>query len=271
MINQRIPEPVRPILERYISSVEQELPGLIRGFYVVGSIALNGFNERFSDIDFVAVLARSASTTEMETIAAIHKALEKCFPRWEMSGTYVQISDLGRSEETTHPHPHFHDGKFHREGKIAVNPVTWWELKNHGIAIRGEEPQELPFNVDWNLLLAWMRENLNTYWHGWTVRLDRRLIMLSDWGIKWTVLGVLRQYYTFRENSITTKLGAAEYALTSLPGMWHPLVQEAIDIRASEKRRHYRSRLVRMMDAVKLIECIIQISNDMESRQHMAA
>jgi len=95
--------------------------------------------------------------------------------------------------------------------------------------------------------------------------------MLSDWGIQWTVLGVLRQYYTFRENSITTKLGAAEYALASLPRIWHPLVQEAIDIRASEERLHYRSRLVRMMDAVKLIKYIIQMNSETRSRQQMAA
>jgi len=166
MINQRIPKAVQPTLERYISSVEQQLPGLIQGFYIVGSIALDGFNERFSDIDFVALLSHTASDAELESLAAIHKGIEKEFPRWKLSGGYLQITDLGRSETEVQAHPHFHDSKFHKERKFAIDPITWWELKNHGIAIRGAEPQELPFSVDWNFLLAWMRENLNTYWHG---------------------------------------------------------------------------------------------------------
>jgi hypothetical protein len=270
-MDQRTPKPVQPSLDCYISSVEQQLPGLIQGFYVIGSIALNGFNERLSDIDFVAILAHKASNSELEALAAIHKSIEKDFPRWGMSGSYIQSNDLERSDAEMRTYPYFHDGKFHKEGKFGINPVTWWELKNHSIAIRGKDPKELPFNADWNLLLAWMRENLNTYWRGWVVRFDRRIIMLSDWGIQWTVLGVLRQYYTFQENSMTTKLGAAEYALRCLPQVWHPLVQEAIDIRAGEKRRYYRSRLIRMLDTVKLIKYIIQINSETKSRQGAAA
>lgn len=271
MISGRIPEPVQPLLECYISAMEQQLPGLLRGFYIVGSIALNGFNERFSDIDFVAIVAHKASEADLESIASIHKATEKEFPKWGMSGVYLQFDDLGKSADETQAHPHFHDGKFHKEAYSGINPVTWWELKNHGIAIRGEEPLELPFSVDWNALIGWMRENLNAYWRGWTVRLDRRIVLLSDWGIQWAVLGVLRQYYTLRENSITTKHGAAEYALASLPQEWHSLIQEAIDIRADGKRRHYRSRLLRMMEAHSFLKYIIQVCNGTKSRQQVAA
>jgi hypothetical protein len=86
-------------------------------------------------------------------------------------------------------------------------------------------------------------------------------MMLSDRGIQWTVLDVLRQYYTFRENSIATELKAAEYALTRLPSRWHPLIQEAIDIREGKKDLHYRSRIVRRIDAVKFLKFVVQTSN----------
>jgi hypothetical protein len=261
MINQRIPESVRPILEDYLSLTNKELPDLIGGFYIVGSIALDGFNERFSDVDFVAVLNRNMAQGEIEKLSTIHQLVEKHFPKWKLSGCYLRNDNLGRLENEIKPHPYYHDGKFHKEGYFEINSITWWILKNHGIAIIGKEAADLPFTVDWDLLIARMKENLNSYWLGWTNRMDGFLVMLSDWGIQWTILGVLRQYYTLRENSITTKTRAAEYALTCLPGRWHPLIQEAIDIRAGKKGSHYRSSLIRMMDAVKFLKYVIQNSN----------
>jgi hypothetical protein len=55
-MDQRIPEPIRPVLGNYISRVRQQLPGLPSAFYVVGSIALDGYIFRYSDIDFVAFI-----------------------------------------------------------------------------------------------------------------------------------------------------------------------------------------------------------------------
>ncbi|MBK9925821.1 MAG: DUF4111 domain-containing protein [Anaerolineales bacterium] len=261
MINQRIPEPIHPILENYAVLTNKELPDLISGFYIVGSIALDGFNEQFSDIDFVTVLHRKANQVDLEKLAEIHKTIEKNFPKWKLSGSYLQTHDLGRFENEIEPHPYYHDGKLHEKGYFEINSITWWTLKNHGIAVTGQDPAELPFTIDWNLLISRMKKNLNSYWLGWTKRIDSFFILLSDWGIQWAVLGVLRQYYTFRENSIVTKTKAAEYALTCLPTRWHPLIQEAIDIREGKKRSQYRSKIVRMIDAAKFLKYIIQTSN----------
>src|SRR5690242_19273 len=41
MINPRIPELVRPTLENYLRLTNEQLPGLISAFYIVGSIALD--------------------------------------------------------------------------------------------------------------------------------------------------------------------------------------------------------------------------------------
>jgi hypothetical protein len=262
MINARIPEPIRPTLEHYVRLTDKQLPGLISAFYIVGSIALGGFNERFSDIDFIVTLNRRVSSQDIETLTAIHKGIEQAFPKWKLSGEYLQINDLGGVKNKIEPGPYYHDGKLHTEGYFEINSVTGWELKYHGITIMGKEPSNLPFTVDWNLIVVKMKENLNSYWARWATRPSRIVVMLSDWGIQWTVLGVLRQYYTFRENSITTKMKAAEYALAHLPSHWYPLIQEAIDIREGKKDLHYRSRIVRMIEAVKFLKFVIQVSNN---------
>jgi hypothetical protein len=56
-------------------------------------------------------------------------------------------------------------------------------------------------------------------------------------------------------------LKAAEYALTCLPERWHPLIQDAIDIREGKKDLHYRSKIVRMIETVKFLKFVIQTSN----------
>jgi hypothetical protein len=75
------------------------------------------------------------------------------------------------------------------------------------------------------------------------------------------VLGVLRQYFTFQERSITTKEKAGEYGLAHLPTSWHPLIREALSIWAGKKRPHYRWRVARMVETAKFLKSVIQISN----------
>jgi hypothetical protein len=262
-MHPKIPESIRPLLEAYLLSVNAALPDFLTAFYIHGSIALNAFNERFSDIDFIAVVSRLCTDHDVEHLRAIHLDLAKQFPRWELSGGYMQPNDLGKFEDAIEPHPSFHDGKLHPSGFHDVNSVTWWVLKTHGIALLGPEPQALDFTVDWDLLIRNMRQNLNTYW-GRYVKEPRRIAwLLADYGIQWTVLGVLRQFYSFREGDITSKIGAGEYALAHLPTKWHPIVQEAINIREQANESFYTSRIVRGMDGFAFLKYIIKMCNAM--------
>ena len=270
-MNQRIPEPIRPAIQDYIALVNQQIPGLMKAFYVEGSIALGGFNEHFSDIDFVALLNRQFTPTEFATLRNIHKIIGRSYPRWKMSGSYLQSDDLGRYNKVEANS--CYEGRLRPQGHFDWNWVGGWILKNHGIAIIGPEPQALPVTIDWDHLSKTMRENLNSYWAGWTRRPDAFGEMLFDLGIQWSVLGVLRQFYSFRENAITTKMKAGEYALTCVPSRWHRLIQEAIDIRSGRRSSTYRYRIVRTksstyqyrivrtIEAVRFLKFIIQTCN----------
>lgn len=260
-MDQRIPVLVQPIIENYVLRLNERFPDLLNSFYIVGSIALGEFNEYFSDIDFIAVLNRKMTLVETKKLQGIHEELEQNFPQWKMSGSYIQSGDLGKLDENLEPHPHYHDGVLHPEECFELNSVTWWELKHHGIAVIGTEPLNLSFTVDWNVLITEMRENLNTYWAGWVSRPVRVMTLYSDWGIQWAITGVLRQFYTFRENRITTKIRAAEYALGCLPTHWHPLIREAINIREKKKKSTYGFRIARTFEAVNFLNFIIRTCN----------
>jgi len=199
---------------------------------------------------------------EAETLRTIHAEIEKSYPRWKLSGMYLLPDDLGRSTDEIGGRIIFHDGKLNLKNNFEANPVTWWILKNHGISVLGSDPRALPIEIDAQDLVIWTRENMNTYWKSWTQRLDGFVVMLTDWGIQWTVLGIARQFYTIRENKIISKQRAGEYVLSFIPQQWHRIISEAIRIRTKSPGSLYRLRLARTIDAINFMKYIIDSSNN---------
>lgn len=263
-MDARIPEPIQPLLTSYVERIDQSLPDLITGFYLHGSLALDAFNLRLSDIDFIAVISRRMTAADLETLTRIHAAIAEKYPQWQMQGSYLMSGDLGKPEDAIPPFPHYSDGVLHPDSHHGTDDVMWWLLKHRGIVLVGDEPQTLNFTVDWERLIADMRQNMNTYWASYTHDPKRMLWLLSDYGVQWAVLGVLRQLYTFRENDIISKTGAGTYALEHVPARWHTIIQEAIRIREGRKESAYKISLVRAVETVKFLKYIIASSNEIE-------
>lgn len=257
-MNKRVPEPVRPMLQAYLDQLAQQLPEFISAVYLHGSIALDAFDEHNSDIDTLAVITRPANDQDIQKLTSIHQKLANQYPRWLLEVSYVQATDLGQPESSIKPHPIHHDNVLQSAGNFDTNPVTWWLLKNKGIALLGTEPQQLSFTVNWNMVLNYMRGNINIYWASYTHNPLRMISSLSDQGVVWIVLGVLRQYYSFQEHDITSKIGAGEYALKHLPDEWHNLIQDALDIRRGHEPTRYASRFTRAYVTIRLLRYIIK-------------
>lgn len=256
-----IPPTVQPILDEYISLVNNALPGLLAGLYLHGSIALDAFTPGLSDIDAIMLTSRRCTPADIAALQSIHQTLAQRYPAPPWEGSYLQWQDLGGSEDTIPPHPHIHDGIVHASGYHDINGVTWWILKHRGIAVLGPLPKQLDLHVDLEQLIADMYHNMNAYWARFTTNPRRIAWLLADYGIQWTVLGVLRQFYTFREHAITSKIGAGHYALKHLPPQWHRLIQEAINIRDGGHASLYRSRVTRAVAAWKFLKLIITTCN----------
>lgn len=256
-MDPRIPPHIQPTLEAYTTSLERELPGFVTGLYLHGSIALGAFHEPSSDIDFVAITSRRATVEDTSKLTSIHRAITKAHPRWALEGGYLQPGDLGGTEDSIAPYPYHHDGKLHLAGHFDLNDITWTVLKQHGITLLGPPAHQLPYTVDWDVLIARMGQNLNPYWRSWTKSPSKMALLLDDRGIEWAVLGVLRQFYTFRERAITTKTGAGLYALEHLPEEWHRIVCEALRIRNDEAGTFYPAAPRRALIAVGLLRYVI--------------
>ena len=260
-MNNRLPKVLTPTIESYIFQVNQQLPGFLIAFYVAGSIALDEFNSHFSDVDFIAVTNHLATEQESKILYGIHQKVETTYPHWKLSGVYLLPSDLGKLSREIGERIIFHDGKLDLQSDFEANPVTWWTLKNGGIPVLGSDPNGLSIPMDEKYLATWTLGNMNTYWKGWTRQPGKLLTMLNDWVIQRAVLGVARQFYTIREKKVITKQRSGEYALTVVPEKWHHILKEAIRLRTKSPNPLYRSRFIRLLDAVNFMKYIFGVSS----------
>ncbi|CAM2903788.1 aminoglycoside adenylyltransferase domain-containing protein [Paenibacillus sediminis] len=264
---------INHIIDTYLSKVNQVKPGLIKGFYLYGSIALGDYSLELSDIDFITVTDERLHEEDLVILEGIHQEIERTHKKPNMNGIYLTWSELGKLSDSIQPFPYYMDGVMHRAGYFELNLVTWYELKHHGIRFVGPEIEQLDLNVDMELFYANMHENLNAYWAGW---IDRASRVLSPYSysayfrrqdMEWGVLGITRLFYTFRERKITSKRLAGEYALTVVPERWHKIIQESINVRRGVRRSLYVSRMKRKSDALGYMRYILEQCNQTIHKQ----
>lgn len=266
---KHIPEKVKEILDEHIKMIELSLPNYLESYYIYGSVVLGAFNYGKSDIDFLAVVKRKVTEADINILHKIHGDMQKKFHKTILDGMYLLKDDIGSLNKCEIPCLRFNDGEFKGFRTFDRNSVDAFEIKQYGISVKGQEIDSLNYTVNFDILISNMRDNLNTYWLKWA-NAYRRFpsieyinLLVSPKVIEWGVLGVSRLYYTFMEKDITSKVGAGEYALQTVPQKWHKIINESMRLRKNNKKSYYNSIFERRNDALGYIDFIIQESNGM--------
>jgi hypothetical protein len=259
-----VPERVHTVVDDYLSIVDKLAPGLVQGLYLVGSVALDDFRPRASDVDFVAVTEKPLDAAAIEAVRRTHAELTKRHPRPHFNGPYVTWADLASDPREAAPGAHLHDaGVLDTTNRDERHPVAWHTLAQCGIALRGPDPHTLDLWTDATSLANSIRENLDAYWRPWHSNGSRPLskpglATLTNWGSVWIVLGVSRLHYTLTTGKITSKTGAGTYARQEFPANWHKIIDECLRIRRSQSNRSlYRSRWTRRQDTLAYLDHVI--------------
>jgi hypothetical protein len=230
---------VEHALGTYLDIVDANAPGLVEGLYVVGSYALGDWVPGASDIDVVWVTAEPATDLDVGTLRTVHALLQERQPFPHLDGPYLAWGDLVGEPATGLHRPWTLDGRLHHDGDcFEINPVTWYTLATYGITVRGTPPQQLEIPVDTQARIRFVIDNLQDYWRGvgrqvtavCADQLDRSFEAAS---FVWCALGALRLHYTAFTGDVTSKRGAGEYGLAAAPDEFHPLLRQALALRAS--------------------------------------
>lgn len=216
-------------LEKFIENLQERLPDdLIEGVYLYGSVALDAFNEKKSDIDFIVLLKRPTTRDEIEAIREVHGRMnEQSEYGNRMDGMYIQVEHVGKTNEHQPPYPYFAEGKLDI-GHWDINHITWWILKTRGIHLQGRPIAQLSLSTEWEDVLKTMDYNINEYWLRQTKEINN---FLSDEMIDFTVSTICRIICTFEKQEILSKEGALLECLNILPKRWNLLLEECLRVR----------------------------------------
>lgn len=264
---KKLPVVVQNILNEYMALLNEVLPMIVEGVYIQGSIALNAYMKDSSDIDFITVTNRHLLEEDIEVLSDIHNKIAEKHTNIEMDGVYIQWKDLGKMNADNQNFIIYNSGKLSSE--TYISPITWWILKMKGINFLGPDRTSLSFEISPSDLTTYVVENMNSYWVNRIERVKNSLKDLNKFSteeitneIEWSVLGLLRQYYTLKEQNIISKLGAGEYALQHVPAEWHKIIKESINIRNGIKENLFTSNQERIDAALAFSTYIINYCNN---------
>ena len=154
----------RTVVDAYLRAVDAEVPGLVQGFYLVDSVALDDFHPGSSDIDFLAVTSGEPDADQVAALMRVHARQPR---RPMLDGIYATWSDLRSAPDLAAPGPHVHGSVWHRFCTHQRRLVTWHTRAQSGVAIRGPHPSELTVATDRQALADWCLDNLDGYWRSW--------------------------------------------------------------------------------------------------------
>lgn len=225
-----LPSDVRARIDGYLGAVDEAVPGLIRGFYVTGSVALGDYQPAISDIDAVALCRDRPDARQCEALAEIHAAGH------EIDVLYATAGDLATDPRTLSL-PCWR-GEFHPASAFAANPVEWRSLATKAVAVRGGPPDPAAIWFDAEALRHWNRANLDDYWVAKTAEAERvppQFWARWEYGLQWVVLGIPRLQHTIATLDVISKSAAGAYALSFVDERWHDVIRAAIDLRADRQ------------------------------------
>lgn len=257
MRSTNIPESVQVPVEKYLRLADRDLPEKILAFYVVGSLALNDYQEGLSDIDFVAVCDGPVSAKEMKKIEGLHGDLAAEFDKPDFDGVYVTPEQLRLAPDGTGI-ASYQDKKLRTARAFNANPVTWHLLGSCPVVIRGNPKPAVYANTA--ELKEWCKGNVGGYWKSWTDKANQKLmnpIEADDVNIIWGVLGITRLHATIATGDVISKSGAAAYAKQVFESKWHEIVERVASARKNRDAQGDEFSLIQKRNALRFMDRVI--------------
>lgn len=253
---------VATALGTWLEVVDSVDPYLVEGLYVVGSFALDDWVLGISDIDVVVVTAEPATDEDFGAIRTACALLAERQPLPHVDGPFLAWGDLVVEPATGLHRPWVLHGEPHHDGDcFEINPVTWYELANHGVTVRGPRPDRLGIPTDVEARVRFVVDNLRTYW----TDLAEQVLTACDAqpdasfdaaSLTWIALGALRLHHTAFTGGVTSKRGAGEWGLLEAPERFHPVLHRALDLRARAADDEVGAAQV--AEAARLVQWVVE-------------
>lgn len=220
---------VTEIVEAYLATMEAKRPGLVQGFHLVGSAAIDDFAPGISDINFVAVTASPLRAEDLVAVAEVHRDFVSKYTNVPLDGPYLFRAELEGKWSAMADGPHVRRGVFFETGSHGRG-----YLDRHAWSSSAETLLGLPIGTDLSIQTQTVDEA--------AIRLAERTIsellaneraeaphsLTSGNEVPQTVLALARLHYTLTTGRLTSKTKAGLYGLVTFSSRWSPLLEAAL-------------------------------------------
>jgi hypothetical protein len=262
-----LPAPVQDVCDQFLLLASRGLPdGLVTGLYLHGGVAFGEWEERESDVDFLATLAHRPNPGELDALRSVHEQM-RAYTSTRFDGLYVLVSDLACDPRTLPPVP---EASFSGAFELAAGEgtgrlVTWHELARAGITVAGLDLSTVDIWTDELALREYTINNLDTYWRRNAEGLARSTAAglptderERDYLISHCILASVRLHHLLATGEMTAKSRAGRWALTALDERWHMIVREGLRLRQGAGQSEYTDLEGVLHDASEFLAYLVE-------------
>jgi predicted nucleotidyltransferase len=231
---EAIPATAASAIRIFVHHIHTAFPDEVIGIYVIGSVALDDFQECKSDIDLLVLCRNLHDEDRFSTVRIQHRLISRK-AKLQLNGYYITADALNVANAANTKAIYFQGS--HVEVRLFdMAIVTLLELHNSALTVYGAPSNSLSIRVNKDDVTAFTFSNLIQYWQPWLKKHNslwwRKIsLVIIPRVTEWTLLGLARQLYTLYTGEITSKTNAGKFCIKYLPADLREIMLKAIDIR----------------------------------------
>jgi len=232
-MNQLINEKIDDLLQQLLLQIKDTIPDQFVGMYIGGSLANECFDQNTSDIDCYVITKDFLSENSIRKIEQMHNSFYSIVHPYAKK---IEISYIPKKHllnfDPKNERPYFNEGNFYlaRYGSNFI--IELHLLREKGVHIVGPDIKSFIQKISPKYLRVAIQKNLCEYWE--PVLQDREKLSRSDYQV-FAIFTMCRTLYSLETGDITSKIEAANWAISKIDSKWRSLIEQAVTWQPNQK------------------------------------
>lgn len=262
LYQQPTPYPeLNAVLQELMESMQSVLGNNFVAFYLQGSFAVGDFDDH-SDVDFIAVIKKDISESQLQALQVMHKRVYNLKSKWaqHLEGSYFPEDVLRDYTQNGMPLWYLNNGSQSLEWSDHCNTVLVRRVvREYGIVLAGPSPEKMVNPIPVSVLRQEILATMNDWGQEILTERDRYNNRFYQ---SFIVLSYCRMLHDLHLGRPGSKLAGAKWGKESLDPIWTGLIDRAWGGRPNPAVSvRQRADPVEFKSTLEFVKYIIAISN----------
>ena len=211
-------------IKELLTKTKETLGNKLVGLYLTGSSVLGDFDEKISDLDFVAAVSEDLNDQEFEALKKMHQEFANKYPEWNdrIDVCYVPTNDLKKAKTGMGKLAKISAGEpLNRRELNKERIVLWYLTREQSLTLFGPDPKTIIEAISKEEFI----EAVKIHAKGWVEYVkDTENSRPSQ---AYAILTLCRALYAINNTEQVSKKKAASWVIEKYPE-WSNLINEAL-------------------------------------------